>query len=99
MPPGPRRLSRPISAARSKIRARWRASRSPIISAAGHQGDGLWYLGVPLASRRIADRDGVLLRTGLRSVIERWRLDPVLTPGQDIILTNIEAGSLADIET
>jgi sulfite reductase (ferredoxin) len=62
------------------------------------QGDGLWYLGVPLASGRIADRDGVLLRTGLRSVIERWRLDPVLTPGQDIILTNIEAESLADIE-
>jgi sulfite reductase (ferredoxin) len=54
------------------------------------QGDGKLYLGLPIASGRIADRGEERLRTALREAIRRFRLDPILTPSQDILLSNIE---------
>jgi sulfite reductase (ferredoxin) len=53
------------------------------------QGDGLWYLGVPVASGRILDTETVRLRSALRQVIRDYGIDPVLTPAQDILLSNI----------
>ena len=55
------------------------------------QGDGRWYLGIPVSSGRIVDRDGQPLRTALREVIAEYRLDPILTPAQDIILSGADA--------
>ncbi|MFQ5984026.1 MAG: NADPH-dependent assimilatory sulfite reductase hemoprotein subunit [Alphaproteobacteria bacterium] len=62
------------------------------------QGDGKWYLGVPVSSGRIVDRKGERLRTALREVIGRHRLDPVLTPEQDIILSNVAQEHQAEVE-
>ncbi len=42
------------------------------------QGDGLFYLGVPVASGRIVDRPGETLRSALREIIERYGTDPIL---------------------
>ncbi len=62
------------------------------------QGDGLFYLGLPVASGRIADRPGESLRTALREVIARFGCDPILLPSQDILLSNIAPESRAAID-
>lgn len=62
------------------------------------QGDGRWYLGVPVSSGRIVDRGGERLRTALREVIGRYRLDPVLSPVQDILLSNVAPKDRAKVE-
>jgi sulfite reductase (ferredoxin) len=54
------------------------------------QGDGRLYLGVPVASGRIADGENTRIRTALREIVTRFRADPILMPSQDIILSNIE---------
>lgn len=53
------------------------------------QGDGRWYLGLPIASGRITDQGDKRLRTGLRQVIADYRPAIVLTPAQDILLADI----------
>jgi sulfite reductase (ferredoxin) len=59
------------------------------------QGDGRWWLGVPVPSGRIADG----LRIVLREIVTRWGIDPVVTPQQDILLTGIAASDREAIET
>jgi len=54
------------------------------------QGDGRLYLGIPVASGRIVDvARGSRLRTALRRIMERVAPDPILTPQQDIILSDV----------
>jgi sulfite reductase (ferredoxin) len=53
------------------------------------QGDGRWWLGLPVPSGRIADAGLARLRTALRSVIARFDLSPILTPQQDILLADV----------
>ncbi|WP_404379806.1 NADPH-dependent assimilatory sulfite reductase hemoprotein subunit [Caenispirillum salinarum] len=62
------------------------------------QGDGRWYLGLPISSGRIQDTETVRLRTALRTVVKRFAVDVVLTPEQDIILSNVEPSDRTDIE-
>ncbi len=62
------------------------------------QGDGLFYLGLPVASGRIADRPGESLRTALREIIGRFGCDPILLPSQDILLSNIAPRDRAAID-
>jgi sulfite reductase (ferredoxin) len=62
------------------------------------QGDGKFWLGVPVPSGRVADIDGVLLRTALREIVTRYNLDPVLTPDQDVLLSNARQEDRAAIE-
>ncbi len=62
------------------------------------QGDGKWFLGLPISSGRIVDRENEAIRTGLRSVILEYGMDLCLTADQNIILCNIEAGEKAVIE-
>jgi sulfite reductase beta subunit-like hemoprotein len=50
------------------------------------QGDGLWWLGLPVPSGRVQGA----LRGALREVISRFGLDPIATPQQDILLSNIK---------
>jgi sulfite reductase (ferredoxin) len=53
------------------------------------QGDGKLYLGIPVASGRIADGAGARLRTALRTIVAEFHCDPILMPSQDIILSEI----------
>ncbi|EKV32819.1 Ferredoxin--sulfite reductase [Caenispirillum salinarum AK4] len=62
------------------------------------QGDGRWYLGLPVSSGRIQDTEAVRLRTALRTVVKRFGVDMVLTPEQDVILSNVEPSDRTDIE-
>jgi sulfite reductase (ferredoxin) len=62
------------------------------------QGDGLFYLGLPVASGRIADRPGESLRTALREIVTSFGCDPILLPSQDILLSNIAPQNRAAID-
>lgn len=62
------------------------------------QGDGRWWLGVPIASGRIADAEGVFTRTALRELIQRYRPTPIMTPQQDVLLADVDDADRAAIE-
>jgi sulfite reductase beta subunit-like hemoprotein len=63
------------------------------------QGDGLLYLGVPVAAGRVVDApEGSRLRSAIRAVVARFGCDPILTPTQDVILSNIRPADRAAIE-
>src|SRR6185312_8829425 len=53
------------------------------------QGDGKFYLGIPIPSGRIVDGAGAKLRTALREIVSRFGCDPILMPSQDIILSEV----------
>ena len=53
------------------------------------QGDGHWFLGISVENGRVADVDERRLKSGLRAVVEAFRLGVRLTPNQDILLTDI----------
>jgi sulfite reductase (ferredoxin) len=53
------------------------------------QGDGNYYLGLPVESGRIADRGQQRLRSGLRHLVEHYELPVRLTAQQNILLANI----------
>jgi sulfite reductase (ferredoxin) len=59
------------------------------------QGDGRWWLGLPVPSGRI---EGAL-RTALREAVQRFGLDPVFTPQQDVLLSNVAETDRAALET
>ena len=61
------------------------------------QGDGKWYLGVPVSSGRIVDRDDEKIRTGLYKVIEKYNTDLIMTADQNIILCDIDEQDKKDI--
>ncbi|MGD9724989.1 MAG: NADPH-dependent assimilatory sulfite reductase hemoprotein subunit [Alphaproteobacteria bacterium] len=63
------------------------------------QGDGKWYFGLPIDNGRIRDGGGIDLRTGLRAVVEEFRVTPILMPTQDILLADVEEGDKVAIET
>ena len=58
------------------------------------QGDGRWWLGVPVNAGRI---EGTL-RTALREAVERFGLDPVFTGQQDVLLTNVADADRAALD-
>lgn len=60
--------------------------------------DGKWFLGVPVSSGRIIDRENEQIRTGLRAVILEYGMNIVLTADQNIILCDIEEGEKPRIE-
>ena len=62
------------------------------------QGDGKLYLGLPIASGRIADDETTQLRIALREIVTRFGCDPILMPSQDIILSEIRPEDRAAIE-
>jgi sulfite reductase (NADPH) hemoprotein beta-component len=54
------------------------------------QKDGRWFLGLFIETGRIKDRNGWRMKTGLRRVVETHPLEIRLTPGNNVILANIE---------
>jgi sulfite reductase (ferredoxin) len=54
------------------------------------QANGKWMLGVHIDAGRVKDADQLRLRTGLRTVVERFALNVHLTARQDLLLIDIE---------
>ncbi|HZB90527.1 MAG TPA: NADPH-dependent assimilatory sulfite reductase hemoprotein subunit [Stellaceae bacterium] len=64
------------------------------------QGDGKLYLGIPVPSGRILDvPGGAQLKTALRALCRGFGVDPILTPQQDVILSNIAPADRGAIES
>lgn len=62
------------------------------------QGDGKYFYGVSIANGRIKDDGSFRLRTGLRTLVERWQPRLRLTPMQDLLLCDLPATAVRDIE-
>jgi sulfite reductase (ferredoxin) len=60
---------------------------------------GLWWLGVPVPSGRIVDTADSRLRTALREAVSRFGTDPVMTPQQDVLLTDIADADRSAIDS
>lgn len=61
------------------------------------QGDGLLWLGIPIASGRIENRGAEKIRDGLKAAIARWRMPVILTADQNLILYDIAPHNRDDI--
>lgn len=61
------------------------------------QGDGKYYLGVPVSSGRIEDREDSKVKSGLLSVVEKFQTPVNLTADQNIILCDIEESQKQEI--
>ncbi len=56
------------------------------------QGDGKWFLGVPIPSGRIGDNiNGIHYRSALREVVSAYNMPLALTVDQNLILCDIDA--------
>ncbi len=53
------------------------------------QGDGKWWLGLPISAGRIEDVGTSRVRTGLREAVKQFGVTPVLTTQQNILLTDV----------
>lgn len=62
------------------------------------QGDGKWFLGVPIPSGRIIDHHGMKIRTALREVIDHYKCDVRLTADQNVLLCDVEEQNKAAID-
>ncbi len=62
------------------------------------QGDGHLWLGVPVAAGRIIDGQTCRLRSALRTVGERFAPNYIMTPQQDVLLTDISPANRPAID-
>lgn len=61
------------------------------------QGDGKWYLGLPVTCGRIKDYDNEYVRSAVREVVRKYRMDLRLTAESHLIFCDIEEGQKEDI--
>ncbi len=62
------------------------------------QQDGRLFVGIYVENGRIADVDGLRMRSGLRAIVEELRPPVILTPQQNVILADLEPGARARVE-
>jgi sulfite reductase (ferredoxin) len=62
------------------------------------QGDGKFYLGIPVSSGRIGDNGAEKYRSAFRVILAKYGFNIVLTADQNIIFCDVEEGQKADIE-
>jgi sulfite reductase (ferredoxin) len=62
------------------------------------QGDGKWYYGLSVEGGRVKDAGTLRLRSGLRTLVERFRPELRLTPVQDVLLCGLDGSALPAIE-
>ncbi|MEZ6059144.1 MAG: NADPH-dependent assimilatory sulfite reductase hemoprotein subunit [Planctomycetaceae bacterium] len=62
------------------------------------QGDGKLFLGINIENGRIKDDGDLRIKTGLRAILNRFRMDSRLTAIQSVILCDIEPRDRKEIE-
>lgn len=62
------------------------------------QGDGRWFVGINVDSGRIKDEGDERIKTGLRTLVEKYRMPTRLTALQSILLCDIEERDRRDID-
>jgi len=61
------------------------------------QADGRLFLGLFVETGRIKDRDGWRMKTALREVVSKYQAEVRLTPGNNVILANLDAAHREEI--
>ena len=61
------------------------------------QADGRLFLGLFVETGRIKDREGWRLKTALREIVAKYQPEIRLTPGNNVILANLEATQREEI--
>lgn len=62
------------------------------------QGDGKWFLGVNIENGRIKDEGTLRIKSGLRAILNKYRMPVRLTALQGILLCDIAAGDRPGID-
>lgn len=62
------------------------------------QGDGRWFLGVNVMTGRIKDEGDFRLKTALRTILQKYRMQTRLTALQDMMFCDVESGDRAEID-
>lgn len=62
------------------------------------QGDGRWFIGIPVENGRVIDRPNEQLRTGLRTIIETFCPTVRLTAQQNILLCDLLPEQRAEVD-
>jgi sulfite reductase (ferredoxin) len=62
------------------------------------QGDGKWFVGISIENGRIKDESTLQLKTALRELVQTYQLPILLTPGQNIILYEIDPALRSEIQ-
>jgi len=62
------------------------------------QGDGQWFVGVPIENGRVLDREGLQLKTALREIVQRFNLPMLVTPNQSVLFYDIKPEDKAAIQ-
>lgn len=63
------------------------------------QGDGNWFVGVPVENGRIIDRrEGIQLKTALREIVQRFNLPMLITPNQSVLFYEVKPEDRAEIQ-
>jgi sulfite reductase (ferredoxin) len=78
---------RPLAATGYDLHLGWRA-----------QGDGRFFYGLSIENGRIKDEGDFRLRSAVRTIVERLRPEVRLTPMQDVLFCNLEAGARSQIK-
>ncbi len=63
------------------------------------QGDGTWCLGVNVDSGRIKDEGDFRLKSGLRTILQKFGMESRLTPMQSLLLCDIPPAARDEIDT
>ncbi len=63
------------------------------------QSPGRWSLGIPVENGRIQDAGGVRLKSGVHAIVAHFDKPVILTPNQDLLLTDIADGERVAIDT
>ncbi|PSN13458.1 sulfite reductase, ferredoxin dependent [filamentous cyanobacterium CCT1] len=62
------------------------------------QGDGNWFVGVPVENGRILDRQGLQLKTALKEIVQRFNLPMLITPNQSVLFYEVKPGDKDEIQ-
>ncbi len=62
------------------------------------QGDGRFFLGIPVLCGRLENTDAVRLKSTVRTLLERFRAPVRLTPQQNLLLCDLEASQRREVE-
>jgi len=62
------------------------------------QGDGQWFVGIPIENGRVLDRPDLRLKTALRQIVERFNLPMLVTPNQSVLFYDIPVEIKDDLQ-
>lgn len=63
------------------------------------QRDGKWFLGLSIENGRVKDEGRLRLRTGLRTIVSKYRCSVRVTPQQDVLLGDVAVTNKAGIDS